>query len=174
MVEACEVPMANASAWFALVGVLGGVTVTGVMGLATATLNHRWEEQRRISTHREQEGRVIRDQRREACHDYLLATNAFWQAMDQLNLNASRSRQVDRAEYLRETNTTLQDTYVYLTISCGAKVRELADSYQGKLYELAGESQDETRDEWGDLSQRTHQPRKELREAMRNELNVGD
>jgi hypothetical protein len=174
MVEACEVPMANASAWFALVGVLGGVTVTGVMGLATATLNHRWEEQRRISTHREQEGRVIRDQRREACHDYLLATNAFWQAMDQLNLNASRGRQVDRAEYLRETNTTLQDTYVYLTISCGAKVRELADSYQGKLYELAGESQDVTRDEWGDLSQRTHQPRKELREAMRNELNVGD
>jgi hypothetical protein len=94
MVEACEVPMANASAWFALVGVLGGVTVTGVMGLATATLNHRWEEQRHISTHRELEGRVIRDQRREACHDYLLATNAFWQAMDQLNLNASRGRQV--------------------------------------------------------------------------------
>jgi hypothetical protein len=68
----------------------------------------------------------------------------------------------------------LQDTYVYLTISCAAKVRELADSYQGKLYELAGEAQDVTRDEWGELSERTHQPRKELREAMRNELNVGD
>jgi len=27
----------------------------------------------------------------------------------------------------------LQDTYVYLTISCGAKVREVADSYQGNF-----------------------------------------
>ena len=44
--------MTNASAWFALVGVLGGVTVTGVMGLATAALNHRWGEQARINTHR--------------------------------------------------------------------------------------------------------------------------
>jgi hypothetical protein len=162
--------MANASAWFAL----GGVAIAGVLGLVTAALNHRWGERTRISTYREQEGRAMRDQRREACHNYLVATNAFWQAMDQLNLTASRGEQVDRSEYLRATNNTLQDTYVYLTISCGAKVREVADSYQGKLYELAGEAQDVTRDQWGKLSGRTHQPRQDLREAMRQELGVRD
>ncbi len=88
--------MTTANAWFALGGVLGGVTITGVLGLATAALNHRWGERTRIYTYREQESRAIRDQRREACHDYLVATNAFWQAMDQLNLNASRGEQVDR------------------------------------------------------------------------------
>ena len=51
--------MANASAWFALAGVLGGVTITGVLGLVTAALNHRWGEQTRISTYREQEGSAI-------------------------------------------------------------------------------------------------------------------
>jgi hypothetical protein len=134
----CEVPMANASAWFALGGVLGGVTITGALGLVTAMLNHRWGERTRISAYREQEGSAIRAQRREACHNYLVATNAFWQAVDQLNLAASRSEQFDRSEYLRAANNTLQDTYVYLTISCGARIRELADSYQGKLYELVG------------------------------------
>jgi hypothetical protein len=166
--------MANASAWFALAGVLGGVTVTGVLGLVTATLNHRWGEQTRISTYREQEGRAIRKQRREACHNYLVATNAFWQAIDQLNLTASGGERVDRSEYLRAANNKLQDTYVYLTISCGAKVRAVADSYQGKLYELAGEAQDVTRDQWGKLSDKTHQPRQGLREAMREELGVRD
>ncbi len=166
--------MTNANAWFALGGVLGGVMVTGVIGLATAALNHRWGEQSRVSTHREQEGRAIREQRRQACHDYLVATNAFWQAADQLNMNASRGEQVDRSEYLRVANNSLQDTYVYLTISCGAEVSELADSYQGKLYELASEAQDVIRDEWGKLSGMTHQPRKALREAMRKELGVRD
>ena len=103
--------MANASAWFAL----GGVAIAGVLGLVTAALNHRWGERTRISTYREQEGRAIRDQRREACHDYLVATNAFWQAMDQLNLTAIRGEEVDRSEYLRAANNTLHDTYVYLT-----------------------------------------------------------
>lgn len=166
--------MTTANAWFALGGVLGGVTITGVLGLATAALNHRWGERTRINTYREQESRAIRDQRREACHDYLVATNAFWQAMDQLNLNASRGEQVDRGEYLRPANNTLQDTYVYLTISCGARIRGLADSYQARLYELAGEAQDVNRDEWGKLSGRTHQPRQELREAMRKGLGVQD
>lgn len=166
--------MTTANAWFALGGVLGGVTITGVLGLATAALNHRWGERTRINTYREQESQAIRDQRREACHDYLVATNAFWQAMDQLNLIASRGEQVDRGEYLRLANNTLQDTYVYLTISCGARIRGLADSYQARLYELAGEAQDVNRDEWGKLSGRTHQPRQELREAMRKELGVQD
>ena len=111
-----------------------------MLGLVTAALNHRWGEQTRISTYREQEGRAIRKQRREACHNYLVATNAFWQAIDQLNLAASGGERVDRSEYLRAANNKLQDTYVYLTISCGAKVRAVAESYQGKLYELAGEA----------------------------------
>jgi hypothetical protein len=166
--------MANASAWFALAGVLGGVTITGVLGLVTAALNHRWGEQTRIRSYREQEGSAIRDQRREACHNYLVATNAFWQAIDQLNLTASRGEQVDRSEYLRAANNTLQDTYIYLTISCGAKVRAVADSYQGNLYELAGQAQDVTRDQWEGLSIKTHQPRQELREAMRKELGIQD
>src|SRR5215469_14220256 len=166
--------MNNSSAWFALGGVLGGVTITGLIGLATAALSHRWGEQTRINTYREQESSAVRDQRREACHNYLVATNAFWQALDQLNLDTNRGEQVDRGEYLRAANNALQDTYVYLTISCGAKVRGLADSYQGKLYELATEAHDVTRDGWGELSGKTHQPRQQLREAIREELGVRD
>jgi hypothetical protein len=103
-----------------------------------------------------------------------VAPNAFWRAIDQLSVTASRGEQVDRTEYLRAGNNTLQDTYVYLTISCKAKVRAVAGSYQGKLYELAGQAQDVTRDQWEGLSIKTHQPRQQLREAMRKELGIRD
>ena len=38
-------PMTNTSAWFALLGALGGIVLTGGFTLTAAILNHRWSEQ---------------------------------------------------------------------------------------------------------------------------------
>ncbi len=169
-----EVRMTNASAWFALAGVLGGVTLTGVIGLVTAGLTHRWGEQARVGTDREQRIRAIRDQRREVCHKYLVATNSFWQALDQLYQKACRDEEVDPVEHLRMANTALQDAYVYLTISCGADVRQLAHSYNESLYALrpAAQAADETA--WSELGDETSGARENLRKAIRAELGVED
>ena len=74
----------SAGAWFALAGALGGVALTGAVGLGTATLTHRWNEQARSRAVHEEEARAMRNQRREACHQYLVATNSFYQAVDQM------------------------------------------------------------------------------------------
>lgn len=166
--------MTNASAWFALGGVLGGVALTGVIGLVTARLNHRWEEQTRIEAGREQQIRVIRDQRREVCHKYLVATNSFWQAVDQLYQRTCRGEKVDPVEHLRAANTALQDAYVDLTISCGTHVRQLANSYNKSLYDLRHAAQDADKHAWSDLDEKTRNARAPLREAMRAELGVQD
>ena len=173
-VDVREVRMTNASAWFALGGVLGGVTLTGVIGLVTAGLNHKWGEQTRVATDHEQEIRAIRDQRREVCHNYLVATNSYWQAVEQLYQKTGRDEDFDPAEHMRGAITALQDAYVYLTISCGADVRDRADSYNAKLYDLRRVAQDADHDEWLQLEPKTHQARKDLREAMRTELGVPD
>jgi len=166
--------MTNSSAWFALAGALGGVALTGVLGPVTAVLTHRWAEQARVDTYHKEQTRAIRDRRREASHNFLVATNSFWQTLDQLYQKACRGEAVDSLEYLRATNNALQDAYVDLTITCGAQVRNTADIYHRKLYELRPAAQAADKDNWSDLNEKQRQARRDLREAMRVELGVLD
>jgi hypothetical protein len=162
--------MTNANAWFALGGALGGVTLTGAMGLWPASLTHRWS----LSSQREEESRVIRDQRRETCHNYLLAVNSLFQAIDQLHLILIRGEEVDPDERIRPAILAQQDAYVYLTISCGADVRELAHQYNGKLYDLLRTAQQSDINAWNEKYRESYEARRRLREAMRAELGVLD
>jgi hypothetical protein len=156
-------------------GVLGGVALTGVIGLVTARVTHKWGEQARVDTDRKQQMRAIRDQRREVCHNFLVATNLFWQALDQLYQKACCGEEVDPFEHLRAANTALQDTYVDLTITCGARVREIADSYHQDLYALRPAAQAADKDAWSvELNEVQRQARRNLRESMRAELGVPD
>ncbi|MGA8875375.1 MAG: hypothetical protein WB555_07565 [Candidatus Korobacteraceae bacterium] len=166
--------MTNASAWFALAGALGGVALAGVMGLVTAVLTHRWTEQARVDAYRKEQMRAIRDQRREVAHNFLVATNLFWQALDQLHQKACRGEEIDSFEHLRAANTALRDAYVDLTITCGARVRNIADVYHRKLYDLRPAAQAADNDNWSDLNEKRRQARRDLREAMRVELDVLD
>jgi len=166
--------MTNASAWFALAGALGGVALAGVMGLVTAVLTHRWAEQARVDTYHKEQMHAISEQRREVSHNFLVATNSFWQALDQLYQKACRGEEVDPLEYLRTANTALQDAYVDLTITCGARVRNTADIYHQKLYDLRPAAQAADKDNWSDLNEGQRQARRDLREAMRVELGVLD
>jgi hypothetical protein len=160
--------VADTSAWFAL----GGVALAGVIGLVTAGLTHRWGERTRIAADRVQEIRTIRDQRREVCHNYLVATNSFYQAVDQLHLKFERGEKVDPDEHVRPAITALQDAYVYLTISCGADVRKLARSYNNALYELRHTAVDPNVLAWLGQVPKTQNVRRLLREEMRAELGV--
>lgn len=172
--DVCEVNMADTSAWFALAGALGGVTLAGVVGLVTAGLNHRWEEQRRIDTYREQQLLAITDQRREVCHDYLVATNSYWLTVEQLYFMARHDEEFDGIEHMRAAITELQNMYAYLTISCGAAVRNLAHSYNQALYAAHDAAEEADEDKWAELYPKTLRARATLREAIRAELGVKD
>jgi hypothetical protein len=166
--------MANGSAWFALAGALGGVALTGVIGLVTAVLTHRWGEQARAQADRKELMSAMRDQRREVCHDFLVATNSFWDALDQLYQRACRGEEIDSFEHLRAANTMMQNAYVDLTITCGAQVRRLADHYHAELYALRPAAQTAEKANWSTLNESQRQARKDLRDAMRAELGVLD
>jgi hypothetical protein len=166
--------MSNMSAWFALGGALGGVALTGLIGLMTAALTHRWGEQSRLAIDHTQEIRTARDQRREACHNYLVATNSYYQTVDQLHLKFDHGEDFDADEYTRSAITALQDKYVYLTISCGAAVRDLARTYNVALYALSHLTQGTDADKWSKQQSETHRVRRLLRAAMRTELGVPD
>jgi hypothetical protein len=166
--------MADTSAWFALAGALGGVTLTGVLGLVTAGLNHKWGEQTRVKVYHEQQLQEITDQRRQVYHNYLVATNSYWLTTEQLYFKNLRREEFDPIEHMRPAITALQDTYAYLTISCGTEVRNLAHSYNSALYAAhnAAEEADETK--WNQRYSKTLDARAILREAIRTELGVND
>jgi hypothetical protein len=166
--------MADASAWFALAGALGGVALAGAIGLVTAVLNHRWGERARVEASREVEIRTVRDQRREACHRYLVAANTYWLTAEQLYFTVRRAEESAPAELMRPAITALQDAYVCLTISCGADVRTLARSYNHALYDVHRAAEEAQESKWEALAPKTREARSALREAMRSELWVQD
>jgi hypothetical protein len=162
--------MADSSAWFALAGALGGVTLTGPLGLITASLNHRWDERART----EQQVQAAQEQRRKVSHDYLVAANSYWLTVEQLYVRAIRGEEFDRVEYMKPAISVLQDTYNYLTITCGQAVRERAHAHNLALYSARNAAAAADEGKWDELYPQTLDARKVLREAIRAELGVAD
>lgn len=162
--------MANSSAWFALVGALGGIVLTGGFTLITAILNHRWTSK----AERAQEIRSLKDGLRGVFHDYLIATNAYFHAIDRMHIKALRDEEFDPLEDPREEYKALQEQYQYLTISAGNEVRWLARAYDMVLYGLADAVRDSDEEKWLSLRTETHKARDRVRVAMRAELGVSD
>jgi hypothetical protein len=166
--------VADASAWVVLAGALGGVALTGALGLVTAAQTHRWNERTRVQTAREQEVRDLKDQRRQASHNYLVATNEFYLAVEQVYLKSGRGEHFDPDEQLRAEMKELQNAYVELTITVGAKVRERARVYNKALFALSEAAQQADRQAWSKREPEQRQARYRLREAMRAELDIPD
>jgi hypothetical protein len=160
--------MANSSAWFALVGALGGITLTGGFTLMTAVLSHKWAAQADYA----QELRSAKDRLRDIFHDYLIATNAYFHAVDRMHIKALRDEEFDPWEDVREEYKALQEQYQYLTISAGDEVRNLARAYDMVLYGLADAVRGSDEERWSVLRSETHKARDRVRVAMRAELGV--
>ena len=160
--------MANSSAWFALAGALGGIVLTGGFTLITAVMSHRWTTQ----TDRLQDLRSAKERLRDVFHDYLIATNAYFHAVDRMHIKALRDKEFDPWEDVREEYKALQEQYQYLTISASDEVRQLARAYDMVLYGLADAVRGSDEERWSELRSETHKARERVRVAMRGELGV--
>jgi hypothetical protein len=67
----------STTAWFTLVGALGGVLLTSAVALTTAVLNHRWQTQAAERQLLQEHGRQLRQERRETYARYWSAWNGF-------------------------------------------------------------------------------------------------
>ncbi len=75
---------ATTVAWFTLAGALGGVLITGVVSLATLTLNHRWQAQGAERQRLQDHNALVRQERRDSYAGYWLAWNQFIHALRRL------------------------------------------------------------------------------------------
>lgn len=85
----------TSAAWFTLAGALGGVFLTSVVAIITAILNHRWQKDNVVLTHRfeaedsdaqlaEERRKALRQERREAYAHYWASFYAYQGALDRL------------------------------------------------------------------------------------------
>lgn len=100
--------MADASGWFALVGALGGVAITGVIGISTSVLNHRAERYRQL-----------RQERRETYAQYWIAWNSLIRALE-----AHASGPETGREPVRAAEAEWRQTIDPMFIICGRQVLE--------------------------------------------------
>jgi hypothetical protein len=118
-------------AWIGVIGALGGVLVTGLIGLVTAVLNHQWQRESRNEERRDNVNDARAALRREAYTRFLVSTDVM---TDFLLTQPARSEQAstsDITERLRAIRLNgkkefdeFDSSYIQVKLLCGKGVEE--------------------------------------------------
>jgi hypothetical protein len=100
------------SAWIGVVGALGGVVITSVVGLATAAVNHGWQEDTRRWERADRLHENRAELRRDAYTSFLIATDAVADLV--LTQPVADAKEVDEPDYLNKRLRTLRTNGTHL------------------------------------------------------------
>jgi hypothetical protein len=116
------------SAWFALIGALGGVLLTSIAAICTAVLNHKWQAEGKEEDFAREQRKLLRQERREVYGRYLSAENRLYILASLLYKGQLSQKQID------DTNTAIisHDTaYGESLLLAGDKLRPvIANHYR--------------------------------------------
>ncbi|MEV4296029.1 hypothetical protein [Microbispora rosea] len=104
---------------FALIGALGGVAISGTIGIVTAVLTHRWQTQATDRNLLREHTKQLRQERREIYAQYWAAWNALMRTLDNLHEDPTNSE-------IRARVTTAESRWLEavdaLLLICGQEV----------------------------------------------------
>jgi hypothetical protein len=155
------------TAWFALVGALGGVLLTTIGGLVRTWLDFRSQRRLKELDLRTSEQSARREEKRQAYVEFLTATDGAYQLAADLLTKARKGVAVSFRDESRDVVSELMRRELIVSLVTGSEVRVAARAYVGVLRQLMinaanGNWNDDTRD-----------GRKQLLEAMIQDLNPG-
>ena len=130
------------TAWWAVIGTLGGVVVTAVFSLATTYLNHRWADRSFDAQQQATARSALRAVRREVYKQYLVAVQSFYDKSDKLYFK-NREQPIDPEEYRKKPDEELQPVRaayemarVDALLVADAGVRDAIEAYEDVFGEL--------------------------------------
>jgi hypothetical protein len=88
--------------WFTLVGALGGVLLTGLFALATAIVNHRWQEETVRRQANEERHRQYRQERKEAYAEYMLTYGTNYLNIQRLDREVRKRKKAQQTVEQRD------------------------------------------------------------------------
>lgn len=94
----------NTAVWVSPAGVLLGVLLTGLLGLATAWLNHRWQSASAKQRSAEDHARQLRQERREIYANYWLSWDRLDHQIQVLSSNVKPANAVLSPDRLASNN----------------------------------------------------------------------
>ncbi|GAA3216053.1 hypothetical protein ACFO1B_15005 [Dactylosporangium siamense] len=128
--------------WLTVVGTLGGVLVTAAVGLITAMLSHRWQQERLRLEQRFASERELRATRREVYARYLVTAQRLFDTANTLHRQRSEAP-LDLADViarppaeLRGPLTDNETVRVETMLLATGPVREVLDTYDRALWNL--------------------------------------
>jgi hypothetical protein len=146
------------TAWWAVIGTLGGVVVTAVFSLANTYLNHRWADRSFAAQQQATARATLRAVRREVYMRYLLAVQGFYDKSVEL-YSERRAQPMDPEEYLQKPDAELQPfradyekARVDALLVADVGVRKAIEAYEkvfGELWPKAASGTDRGRDKTG-------------------------
>jgi hypothetical protein len=143
----------TASAWFALVGALGGVLLAGLGGLSVAALNNRHARRLVELEHARQLRQLHTQERRQAYTDFLVSTNDVYQlAADLLTKARRKGTPLDFRKETGDAVKALMRSELALALVASGGVRTAAKEYAESLRGLLLGA---TRAEWIDETSQT-------------------
>ena len=146
------------TAWWVVIGTLGGVVVTAVFSLANTYLNHRWADRSFDAQQQATARSALRAVRREVYMRYLVAVQSFYDKSDNLYFN-NREQPIDPEEYRKKPDEELQPVRaayemarVDALLVADAGVRDAIEAYEdvfGELWPKAASGTDRGLDKTG-------------------------
>ncbi|MEV5412993.1 hypothetical protein AB0K60_29680 [Thermopolyspora sp. NPDC052614] len=157
--------MADASGLFALTGALGGVMISGLIGIGSAALNHKWQRQAAEQNRLVEQERQLRQERRETYANYWRAWNSLIRVLE-----SSTDRTTEARERIAAAVTEWRHAIDPMFIVCSREVlnsgiehlrtteARIAAALEGRLLDGAGKTRALSRamreDLWADQSPR--------------------
>ena len=163
----------STAAWFTLVGALGGVALTSIVGIVTAALNHRWQSTSTEAQLKREREKALRQERREAYANYWLADQRHVYSLSRIymKLNSPSNDQKEIPEELRteelETDLAWREAYATLLLIAGEDTVSAASSHFESVNDLAAKAYNGG---WVSEDHSLHKFNRELRHAMRAEI----
>jgi len=134
------------AAWIGLIGALGGVLLTGLIGLATAALTHVWQRDTRQQERLDHLNEARAELRRDAYTRFLVASDALWESVLAQEIHEyDVSGSADLYQRLRTLGTSggkhfdeFDASYLQVKLLCGVGVEdELAGFHEWFVAQLA-------------------------------------
>ena len=129
-------------AWIGAIGALGGVLVTGLIGLLTAALNHRWQRDARDEERFEQVSETRAGLRRDAYTRFLVSTDTLTDFLITQPIRQDGADLAERLRAIRQSGTQEFDefdgSYIQVKLLCGPEVEAALTAFHNWYIEQFG------------------------------------
>jgi hypothetical protein len=121
---------ATSAGLLTLIGTVSGVGITGIIGLATLSLNRRWHRQDAQESNRQEEVRRLRDQQKEVYAEYVLNIARIYQMLQDYSRRESYPQRIEIPKRMRDLQAEGESIHARCLLVASDKTIAALEAYR--------------------------------------------